>query len=213
MPHSRHRRSLAATCILALMGGTLTSLPAVADSPLGWIHSDHRNAYTQDPWSIELLIGGLAVNETIDVLNIREELLAGTRRLVGDSGDLSGQLAGVQVGLTPGISAFYRRQQTALTVDIGEVSSINLLDIEDSLDTTLTSYGFKWNLFESGLFDNARPWHALSLEVSRIENSTDDFKGRLDRINITENFKIFFTNPKTFALENLEEDGWLSRLL
>ena len=100
-----------------------------------------------------------------------------------------------------------------MTVDIGEVSSINLLDIEDSLDTTLTSYGFKWNLFESGLFDNARPWHALSLEVSRIENSTDDFKGRLDRINITENFKIFFTNPQTFALENLEEDGWLSRLL
>ena len=213
MPHLRHRRTLTAACVLACIAGTPASLPAAADSPLGWIHSDLRNAYTQDPWSVELILGGLAVNETIDVLNIREDLLAGTRQLEGDSGDLSGELAGIHVGLTPGLSAFYRRQKTALTVDIGTVSSINLLDIDDSLDTTLTSYGVKWNLFESGLFDNARPWHALSLELSRIENSTADFKGRLDRINITENFQIYFTNPQTFAVQNLEEDGWLSRLL
>lgn len=213
MPQLRHRRPRAVSGLPVLLCTLLASLPALADSPLGWIHSDHRNAYTQDPWSVELILGGLAVNEDIDVLNIRDELLAGTRRLEGKSGDLSGDLASLQIGLTPGISAFYRRQQTALTVDIGEISSINLLDIDDSLDTTLTAYGFKWNLFEAGLFDNARPWHALTLEVSRIENSTADFTGRLDRIDLTENFKIFFTNPQTFAVQDLDEDGWLARLL
>jgi len=186
---------------------------AHADAPLGWIHSDQRSAYTPQAWSLELTLGELAVNETIDFLNIREELLAGTRALEGDSGDLSGSLAGLQIGLTPGLSAFYRRQKTALTVDIGTVSSINLLDIDDSLDTTQTSYGIKWNLFEAGVFDRARPWQALTLELSGVKNHTEDFQGSLDRIDLTENFRVFFTNPQTFAVESLADEGWLARLI
>ena len=195
-----------------LLFSALAASGAHADSPLGWVHTDHISAYTLNERTFELNLGAIAVNEDLDFLGVRDDLLAGTRQLEGDSGDLSGNTMELNVGITSWLSAYYRRQQSDLTIDIGEVRSINLVDLDDGLATTSQSYGFKWNIFESGNFDNARPWRAVSLEVSKTANETDDFAGVLDRITLS-GAVVNFTNPQTFQMDSMEDDGWLARLL
>jgi opacity protein-like surface antigen len=202
-------RILSILCASLALAGT----GAQADSPLGWVHTDHISAYTIDARTFELNIGAIAVNEDLDFLGIRDDLLAGTRQLEGDSGDLSGNNLELNVGITSWLSAYYRRQQSELVIDIGEVRSINLVDLDDGLDTTSQNYGFKLNFFESGNFDNARPWRAASLEVSKTANKTNNFKGVLDRITLNSNTVITFTNPQNFEVDKMEDDGWMARLL
>ncbi|MDO8273684.1 MAG: hypothetical protein Q7U82_17460 [Gammaproteobacteria bacterium] len=187
--------------------------PSHADTPLGWMNSDHLNAYTLDAMKFDLTASSLAVNETIDFLNIREDLLAGTRQLEGDSGDLEGERIELQFGITSYLSAFYRRQQQNLTIDLGEIKSINLVDIDDALSTTATAYGLKWNFFESGYFDNTRAWQSASLEITRTENNTDDFSGSLDKITLSGNTTILFTQPQTFRVQDMDDEGWQARVL
>ncbi len=198
---------------LALAIASLTAGAAQADSPLGWVHADHNSAYTLNERTFELTLGAIAVNEDLDFLDVREDLLAGTRQLEGDSGDLGGNALELNVGITPWLSAFYRRQQTELTIDIGEVRSINLLDLDDGLDTTTQMYGFKLNFFEAANFDVARPWRAASLEVARTSSKSDNFTGVLDRITLNSNLVISFTNPQNFEVDQMEDDGWLARVL
>ncbi len=177
------------------------------------MNSDHLSAYTLDAMKFDLTASSLAVNETIDFLNVREDLLAGTRQLEGDSGDLKGERVELQFGITSYLSAFYRRQQQDLTIDLGEIKSINLVDIDDALSTTATAYGLKWNFFESGYFDNTRAWQSASLEITRTENSTDDFSGSLDRITLSGNASVLFTTPQTFRVQDMDDDGWQARVL
>ena len=99
----------------------VASTGAKADSPLGWVHTDHISAYTVDERSFELSFGAIAVNEDIDFLGVRDDLLAGTRQLEGDSGDIGGNVLELNVGITSWLSAYYRRQQSELVIDIGEV--------------------------------------------------------------------------------------------
>jgi opacity protein-like surface antigen len=184
-----------------------------ADTPLGWMNSDHLSAYTLNARKVDFTASAIAVNESIDFLNVREDLLAGTRQLEGDSGDLDGNRFELQVGITSFLSAFYRRQQQDLTIDLGEISSINLTEIDSGLSTTATAYGLKWNFFEAGHFDDAQSWQAASLELTRTENSTDDFTGALDRITLSGNATVLFTEPQTFRLQDMEDDGWQARFL
>jgi hypothetical protein len=116
-------RILSILCASLALAGT----GAHADSPLGWVHTDHISAYTIDARTFELNLGAIAVNEDLDFLGIRDDLLAGTRQLEGDSGDLSGNNLELNVGITSWLSAYYRRQQSELVIDIGEVRSINLV--------------------------------------------------------------------------------------
>lgn len=205
---SRIALTLPSLLIAAGASGTLH-----ADTPLGWMNSDHLNAYTPGAMKLELTGSLLAVNDTIDFLDIRDDLLAGTRQLQGDSGDLDGERVEIQFGITSYLSAFYRRQQQSLALDLGEVRSINLLAVDDSLDTTSTAYGLKWNFYESGYFDNSRSWYTASLEITRTENSTDNFAGTLDRITLNGDTSVLFTKPQTFRVDNMEDDGWQARLL
>lgn len=175
--------------------------------------TDHLSAYTVDAMTFDLSLGALAVNDDIDFLDIRDDLLAGTRQLEGDSGDLSGNRAEIQFGITSYLSAFYRRQKTDLTIELGDISSINLLSIDDAFKTTSTAYGLKWNFYESGYLDNSRSWRAASLELTRTENSTDNFFGSLDRITLSGSLVVNFTQPQTFSIQNMEDEGWQARFI
>ncbi len=203
--HSVYRLALAS-------GISILSSASIADTPLGWLNRDFPSAYTQTARTFDLQIAGIAVNEDIDVLNIRDDILAGTRRLEGDSGDLSGYKIDLQVGITSTLSAFFRQQEQSLTVDLGEVNSVELTDLDDRLDTTSTSYGFKWNFFEAAFFDRDSAWHAASLEVARNINSTQNFTGQVKRLKL-DSIEVTFTNPQEFRLENLEDESWSARLL
>ena len=207
--NKKHATSLFAASLMAILQGNT----AMADSPLGWIHSNNPSAFTIPALDFEATIAKIAVNETIDFLDIRDDLLAGTRKLEGDSGDLSGQRIELHFGLTSYLSAFYRRQEQDLKIELGEVSSINLLDIDNGLSTTATAYGLKWNFFEAGHTDDSRPWRAASLELTRTRNSTDDFEGAIDRITLSGNLTIDFSTPQTFRLQDMEDDGWQARVL
>lgn len=208
--HSLYRLALASSI------SVLATHASFADTPLGWLNSDHPSAFTLDALSIDLNITGLAVNENLDVLNVRDTVLAGTRQLGGKTGDLSGNKVAAQFGITSTLSAFYERQQTDLTVDIGSVSSVNLVSIDQELSTTSTQYGLRWNFFEAAYFDNANAWHAASLEISKTENSTKDYSAVIDKIFLASggiDVTLRFTNPQTFGLQDLADDGFKARLL
>ncbi|MGH8465205.1 MAG: hypothetical protein ACRER5_13730 [Pseudomonas sp.] len=192
---------------------TLASLSAtaLADTPEGWLSADNPSAYTLGAMEFELNVGGVAVNDTLDVFDVRGDLLAGNRSLEGDSGDLSGSVIDLQFGVTSFLTAFYRRQDTDMTVDVGEVRSANLLSLDDELSTETSSYGLKWNIYESGRGNGN--WTATSLELTRSEGSSDDFSGTFDRVTLSNSLEIIFNTPATFRLQDMEDEAWKARLL
>ena len=183
-----------------------------ADTPAGWISSSNQAAYTATAGEFEISIAGLAVNSTIDFLNKREELIANNRALAGDSGDLSGAKFEIHYGITEAISVFYRQQQHQLTVDIGTINSVSVVDIDDSLDTTQQEIGFKWTFFEANLLNPGNRHSAASLEISAYSSSSDDYDVTADELNLS-NQQIFFRDPQTFSVADLKDDGWKARLV
>jgi hypothetical protein len=188
------------------------STVASADTPLGWINSSNQAAYTATAGEFEISIAGLAVNNTIDFLNVRDDLIANNRALIGDSGDLSGAKFEIHYGITEAVSVFYRQQQQQLTVDLGTINSVSVVDIDDSLDTTRQEIGFKWTFFEANLLTPDNRHSVASLEISAYSNSSDDFDVSVDEISLT-NLQIFFRDPQTFSVTDLEDDGWKARLV
>lgn len=202
--------------LLTSIYSTCACQSAFADMPLGWLNSDNPSAFTLDAMSFDINVSKLAVNESLDVFKIRDTVLAGTRQLGGKTGDLDGNKITAQFGITSSLTAFYERQQTDLTIELGSISSINLLSIDSVLSTSSTSYGFRWNFFESGYFDNASAWHAASFEISKTHNSTKDYSAMIDEIYLSSgsfDVVISFTNPQTFGLRNLNDDGLKARFL
>ena len=190
----------------------LVSQATSADTPLGWINSSNNSAYTTTRGDLEISLAGLAVNDTLDVFSFRDDLLANNSRLVGDSGDLSGEKLELHYGVLEEFSVFYKRQQHSLTVDLGPIASINLIDIDTSLDTKMESAGFKWTFYEANLLNPNNRRTAASLEVAAFKNSSDDFAALLDEVRYS-NFTIYFLNPQTFAVSDLEDEGWTARVI
>jgi hypothetical protein len=190
----------------------LFSNTVTADTPLGWINSSNPAAYTTTAGEFEISLASLAVNDTIDFLNVRDDLVANNRRLAGDSGDLNGGKLELHYGITESLSVFYRQQQHRLTVDLGTINSVSLIDIDKSLNTTQQSLGFKWTFFESNLLKSDNRRSAASLEISGYSNKSDDFDVVIDEINL-DNLQIFFRDPQTFSVADLEDEGWKARLV
>ncbi len=190
----------------------MLSLPLWADTPLGWINSSNPTAYTTTAGEFEISASYLAVNDTIDFLNIRDDLIAANRILAGKSGDLSGRRLELNYGILPELSVFYRRQEHALTVDLGTINSINLIDIDNSLDTTYQSAGVKWTLYQANLLNPDNRVSALSLELTAFDSKSGNFDVVLDEIRF-DNIEVFFRDPQTFSVTELEDEGWQARLL
>lgn len=185
---------------------------ARADTPLGWISSGNPSAYTIDRFSFELSGAKLLVNDTIDFLNIRQDLLAGQQKLVGNSGDLDGERLEFHVGLTEDLALFYTRQQQDLTVNLGTISSVNLVDISKSLETQMESVGLKWIFWRGNLLNADNRFSAAALEVSGFANKTKDFDVTVSDIYYS-NFTISFRDNATFSVADLQDDGWKARMI
>src|SRR5690606_30466011 len=110
------------------------------------------------------------------------------------------------------LTAFYRRQDTDMTVDVGEARSANLLSLDDELSTETSSYGLKWNIYESGR-SGVNNCTATSLELTRSEGISDDFRRTFDRVTLSNSLEIIFNAPATFRLEDMEDEAWKARLL
>jgi len=205
------KKPLAEFLLLTLFN-CATASQVFGDTPLGWINNNTMSAYTTTQGELEISGSIHAVNEAIDFLDIREDLFANNQRLVGKSGDLDGTRFEAHYGITNYLSVFARQRQHELTVDLGDIASVNLVDISNSLDTTQQEIGLKWTLYEANLLEPDNRRTALSLQLTGYENETDDFDVVLDRIDL-DNFTVFFTDPTTFAVSNMEDEGWTSRLL
>ena len=203
------RRGLQCLLAASTLGVLATGF---TDTPAGWINNSNLTAYSTDAQTLEISAAVLRVNDTLDVFNIREELLAGNRRLVGDSGDLKGARFELNYGVTEWLSVFYRQQQQALRVDVGEVASVNILDIDSDLDTDRQEVGVKWVFFEGDLLNQDDRISAAALELSAFSNSSDSFDVLTDSISLN-GLNISFTDPRTFSVTDLDDDGWTARLL
>ena len=188
------------------------ALPVKADTPLGWINSGNLSAYTTTKGNWDVSGGFQTVNGTIDFLNLREDLLAANQRLVGKSGDLTGLSFETHYGLTDYFAVFGRYQEHKLIADVGTFSSINVLKIDDGLETTQQEIGFRWMLWESDILNPDDRSTSVAFQLSAYENESDDFDVVIDQITIS-NVIVTFVDPTTFSVSNMKDDGWISRLL
>lgn len=194
------------------IGILLMSAQALADTPLGWINSQNASAYTTAPGELSFSFSGLAVNDTLDFLGIREDLLAGDQRLIGDSGDLSGDRVDVHYGITDAVSVFFEQQRHDVRLEFGEISSANILDIDRDLKTTARALGLRWTFFNADLLNaNNRPT-AFSLELSLFENESEDFNVVADEFRLG-NLGLSFRDPQTFSVDNMRDEGWEAKLV
>jgi hypothetical protein len=195
----------------ALQVGAIST--AAADTPAGWISNNNPSAYVLSPGSFAVEGALLRVDDTIDFMDYRDDLLKANSRLTGDSGTLDGNRIDLRVGVWRGLELFYQRQQHDLALEIGPVSRVNIVELNNALDTERTEYGFNWVLYEEGSSNRNSPWRSLSLEVSRIESSSDDFGGKLERMQLSGTTTITFDPPQGFWLNRLKDEGWQARLI
>lgn len=184
---------------------------ASAQAPLGWIHADNQSAYTLARNQFEVNLGAIAVNDTIDFINVRDDLLSGTSRLIGDSGDLNGNTFELHYGVLDSLTVFYRRQEHSLTVELGAFNSVDVADLDTELNTTAETAGVKWQFYEAGMLNPEGRRSAASFEIHGFRSSSEDFDVRINGFNL-DGIAVNFSNPQTFSVADLEDDGWRAKL-
>lgn len=199
--------------VFVLAAAAVSAIPAQAQQPFGWIGNGHTSAYSLGAGGLELSGNLLLVDDSIDVFNFRDKILAGNSRLIDNSGDLDGWRGELRLGVGLGLELFYRQQDQELTLKVREPVSVNILDLSQGLNTRSTDWGAKWVFFESTSIDQTRPWTSAALEVMKVENVSDDFDGFLERFQFSANTLITFDPPQRFAMDRLRDDGWRARLI
>jgi len=202
-------RLLTSLCVLA----SVSASPAQAEQPFGWTGIGHPSAYALAPGEFELSGNLLRVDDTIDFLNLRNDLLAGNQRLVGNSGDLDGRGGELRLGVWDSLEMFYRQTGQDLALNIGPVSSADIDNLDTQLRTEREAYGVKWVFFESLYQDPSQPWASAALELSSSQHRSDDFGGDLAGFRFSATGGVTFDPPGRFGLDRLRDEGWGARLL
>jgi hypothetical protein len=202
-------RLLTSLCVLA----SVSASPAQAEQPFGWTGIGHPSAYALAPGEFELSGNLLRVDDTIDFLNLRNDLLAGNQRLVGNSGDLDGRGGELRIGVWDSLELFYRQTDQDLVLNIGPVSSADIDNLDTQLRTEREAYGIKWVFFESLNQDLSQPWTSAALELTSSQNRSDDFGGDLAGFRFSATGGVRFDPPGRFGLDRLRDEGWGARLL
>ena len=202
-------RLLTSLCVLA----SVPASPAQAEQPFGWTGIGHPSAYALAPGEFELSGNLLRVDDTIDFLNLRNDLLAGNQRLVGNSGDLDGRGGELRLGVWDSLELFYRQTGQDLALNIGPVSSADIDNLDTQLRTEREAYGVKWVFFESLNQDLSQPWTSAALELTSSQNRSDDFGGDLAGFRFSATGGVTFDPPGRFGLDRLRDEGWGARLL
>lgn len=189
------------------------SISTHADLPWGWTPDAHGTAYTLETGEVSLSGQLHRVNDTLDVLDVRGDILASNRRLADDSGDLSGTSFSVSAGVTDWLTAFYRQTDQDLTIKIADDDRVDLDKKDEELRTRRQEWGLRWNIYEAGYLGRNRPWTALSLEVSGQESRSEPYGADLVGIQVSDNFYLGLNPQSRFAVDRMEDSGWRARLL
>ncbi len=148
-----------------------------AEQPFGWIGSGHSSAYSLKPGEFEISGRAMRVNDTLDFLDLRADLLATTARLTDNSGDFKGAGAELRIGIWQGLELFYQQNSQDLTLKVDMPAQYEVDDLDQALRTQVQTTGFKWVLRETVLRDRAQPWSSLALEGSYTKSKSDEFGG------------------------------------
>lgn len=187
--------------------------PIRADVPFGWIGNHHVDAYSLGVGEFGLSGNFGAVNDTLDVLNLRDKLLAGSERLVGNSGDLSSRGGELRVGIWESLEFFYRESTQDLTLNLGTITSAEVENLDNQLHTRTQAAGAKWVFFDARNQDRSYPWASAALELTYNRNHSDDFGGYLAGLRTSATGGVIFDPPGRFALDRLQDEGWQARIL
>lgn len=186
---------------------------SAADEATGWIGNDHMSAYTLDMGEFELSGGLSRVNETIDFLDLRDDMLAGNSRLIDNSGDLDGVRGEARFGIWRGLEVFYKRHDFDMTLKTSPTTRANIVELSNTLNTTQTSWGAKFVLYESEGSNSTLGGSSFAIDLRRVESESDDFDGYIESFRIGSNSNVSFDPPERFAMDRLEDEGWQARLL
>ena len=192
----------------------LISMPVLAEQPFGWIGNDQSSAYAIGMGRMELSGYRARVNDTIDFLNLRNDLLASNaQRLVGDTGDLTGSTRQLRIGILDSLELFYRQSEQNLTINLGTISSADIENLDNGLQTERKAFGAKWVVLDSINRDRSYPWSSVAVELIRTVNRSNDFGGDLANLRTSAGGGVRFDPPGRFALDRLEDEGWQAKLL
>ncbi len=200
---------------LRLLSALLLLSPAAApraETPVGWISLGHPSAYTQDAGRLELALSGIAVNDGLDFLDLREDLIAENDNLAGDTGDIRGARLAVEFGLASFLTAFASAGRHAMTVELGDIRSAVIESADGALETRTHRYGLRWMLWRGGPLPGGGRSGALSLEASGFGSETRDFDLVISRFQ-TSDLTVRFRDHQTFSVDRMKDRGWSARLL
>lgn len=205
------RARLPALCAIAVLISLGSA--ASAEQPFGWINNGHTSAYSLAAGEFELSGKMMKVNDTLDVLDLRADLLRTTARLTDNSGDFDGTVGELRVGVGFGVELFYARQQHDLTLKINMPTTYQVDDLDTALDTTAESWGFKWVLREAVARNRETSWQSLALEASKFDAKSREFGGFITQVTLDANSRVTFDPASKFAMDQLKDDGWMARLI
>lgn len=189
-----------------------SATPVSATEPWGWVGNDHVSAYTLQPWEFELSGSLQRVNDSLDVLNLREDLLAGSNRLSSDSGDFKGVRGELRIGVWQGLELFYQRHDHDMTLRLQD-DRLDIIDVDQALKTDRSAFGAKWVFYESTQVDRSRPWTSAALELTRTRSHSQNFGGFLEFVRFSPTANIRLDPPQRFDLNRLKDDGWKARVI
>lgn len=209
----RHlRRKLITACIFL---SSFAAGMASAQQPFGWVGNGHVSGYTLGMGEFEVSGTLMRVNDTIDFLNMRGELLAGTgaNRLSPDSGDLAGARGEIRLGVWPGLEVFYKRQRQDMTLKLATDSRIDISDLDEKLQTTVEQYGAKWVFYETTHKDQGRPWSSAALELSASNSRSQNYGGMLESLRLNPSLSVRLDPPQRFDLDRMRDEGWSAKAI
>lgn len=210
---ARLKNAVAPVLFITLLFASLAyTAPAFADRPHGWTSNGSPDGYTLDQWELEVSGNLMRVNDTLDFMNIRRDILSDNPRLGGKTGDFKGYAGEIQFGVLPSLSVFYRQQEHDLTAQLSQPASLDLESVDSVLSTSRDSYGLEWVFFESTTKDKSSPWRSASLELAATENTSNDFGATIQRIRLDASTIIDFRPPQRFAINRMADDGWTARV-
>lgn len=183
-----------------------------AETPVGWISLGNPSAYTQDAGRLELGLSGIAVNDALDFLDLREDLIAENDNLAGDTGDIRGARLDIEFGVASFLTAFASAGRHDMTVELGDIRSAVIESADGALETEFHRYGLRWMVWRGDPPPGGGRGAAASLEVSGFGSDSQDFDLVISRFQ-TSNLKVNFMNHQTFSVDRLKDSGWSARLL
>lgn len=205
--------AVVARYVTIVLSTALFSTSAQADRPYGWVNAGHVSAYTLDAFELSVSGSLIKVNSDIDLLNLRDDVVGGSSRLTGNSGDLDGFNGEIQFGVTSWLTALYREQHHDISLRLTPSGRVDIPEIDDTLTTRQRQWGLRWNIYEAGLVNRSLLWQAASLEVVRTENRSKDFNALIERVQMGSSTTVEFRPPQTFSIDRMTDRGWTARML